>query len=89
MSHDVVRRYHYRGISEAWLSAVTVWLFSRESVAKSPCRCGSGGGIYIGVMHAMPYLIQRFALAFEHIFSELVLGHFRNSDHDNEIQTVI
>ena len=29
-----------------WLTAVTVWLFSREGVAKSPCRCGSDSGIY-------------------------------------------
>ena len=29
-----------------WLTTVTVWLFSREGVAKSPCKCGSGGGIY-------------------------------------------
>ena len=46
MSHDAVCRYHYRGISKAWLTAVTVWLFFREGVAKSPCKCGSGGGIY-------------------------------------------
>lgn len=46
MSHDAVRRYHYRGIIGVWLTTVTVWLFSREGVAKSPCRCGSGGGIY-------------------------------------------
>ena len=25
---------------------VTVWLLSRESVAKSPCKCGSLPGIY-------------------------------------------
>ena len=29
-----------------WLCSVTLWLFFRESVAKSPCRCGSGSGIY-------------------------------------------
>ena len=29
-----------------WLTAVTVWLFFREGVAKSPCKCGSRGGIY-------------------------------------------
>ena len=29
-----------------WLCSVTVWLFSREGVAKSPCKCGSVGGIY-------------------------------------------
>ena len=29
-----------------WLCSVTVWLFPREGVAKSPCKCGSGGGIY-------------------------------------------
>ncbi len=46
MSHDAVRRYHYRGIFGVWLTTVTVWLFSREGVAKSPCKCGSGGGIY-------------------------------------------
>ena len=43
----------------------------------------------IAVIRTMPHFIQRFALAFEHILSELVLGHFRNGDHDNEIQTVI
>ena len=32
-----------------WLTAVTVWLFSREGVAKSPCKCGSGDGIYISL----------------------------------------
>ena len=29
-----------------WLTTVTVWLFSREGVAKSPCKRGSEGGIY-------------------------------------------
>ena len=29
-----------------WLCSVTLWLFPREGVAKSPCRCGSGSGIY-------------------------------------------
>ena len=29
-----------------WLCTVTVWLFSREGVAKSPCKCGCVGGIY-------------------------------------------
>ena len=29
-----------------WLTSVTVWLFSREGVAKSPCRCGSVSEIY-------------------------------------------
>ena len=47
MSHDAVRRYHYRGILGVWLTTVTVWLFPREGVAKSPCKCGSGSGIYI------------------------------------------
>lgn len=46
MSHDAVRRYHYRGIFGVWLTTVTVWLFSREGVAKSPCKCGSWDGIY-------------------------------------------
>ena len=45
MSHDVVCSFHYRGISGAWLCSVTVWLFSREGMAKSPCKCGSVGGI--------------------------------------------
>ena len=53
MSHDAVRRYHYRGIIGVWLTAVTVWLFSREGVAKSPCRCGSGGGIYSGFLEVV------------------------------------
>ena len=30
-----------------WLTSVTVWLFCREGVAKSPCRCGSVFEIYI------------------------------------------
>ena len=51
MSHDVVCSFHYRGISGVWLCSVTVWLFSREGVAKNLCKRGSGGGIYIeGVM---------------------------------------
>ena len=29
-----------------WLTSVTVWLFPREGVAKSACRCGSASGIY-------------------------------------------
>ena len=29
-----------------WLTSVTVWLFCREGVAKSPCRCGSVFEIY-------------------------------------------
>ena len=29
-----------------WLTSVTVWLFCREGVAKSPCRCGSVSEIY-------------------------------------------
>ena len=47
MSHDEVCSYHYRGISRAWLTAVTVWLYPREGVAKCPCKCGSKDGIYI------------------------------------------
>ena len=46
MSHDEVCSYHYRGISRAWLTAVTVWLYPREGVAKCPCKCGSKDGIY-------------------------------------------
>ena len=48
MSHSVVCRYHYRGKFRPWLYSVTVWLFSREGVAKSPCKCGSGAEIYSG-----------------------------------------
>ena len=29
-----------------WLCAVTVWLIARNTVAKSPCKCGCVGGIY-------------------------------------------
>ena len=46
MSHDAVCRYHYRGIFGVWLTTVTVWLFSREGVAKCPCKCGSVSEIY-------------------------------------------
>ena len=46
MSHDAVCRYHYRGISKAWLTTVTVWLKSRDTVAECPCKCGSWDGIY-------------------------------------------
>lgn len=46
MSHDAVCRYHYRGISKAWLTTVMVWLFFREGMAKNPCKCGSWDGIY-------------------------------------------
>ena len=35
-----------------WLTTVTVWLFSREGVAKSPCKCGSEGGIYM-IIHRL------------------------------------
>ena len=50
-----------------WLTPVTVWLFSREGVAKCPCKCGSRPGIYkddqivavaasqIGNVGGMPY----------------------------------
>ena len=51
MSHDAVCRYHYRGISKAWLTTVTVWLFFREGMAKNPCKCGSWDGIYIQSRH--------------------------------------
>lgn len=33
-----------------WLTSVTVWLFCREGVAKSPCRCGSVSEIYMLVI---------------------------------------
>ena len=56
MSHDAVCCFHYRGISGAWLCSVTVWLFSREGVAKSPCKCGSEGGIYMGRIEAENHL---------------------------------
>ena len=46
MSHSVVCRYHYRGKFRLWLYSVTVWLFSRDGVAKTPCKCGSGAEIY-------------------------------------------
>ena len=36
---------------------VTVWLLSREGVAKSPCKCGSLPGIYKGVTLTQPGLL--------------------------------
>ena len=38
---------------------VTVWLLSRESVAKSPCKCGSLPGIYNRAVGAIlpPFLL--------------------------------
>ena len=57
-----MRRYHYRGISGAWLTTVTVWLFSREGVAKNPCKCGSVGGIYTYRQNVvLPLLEEYFA----------------------------
>ena len=47
MSHGVVCNYHYRGKLSLWLTSVTVWLFCRDGVAESPCRCGSVSEIYI------------------------------------------
>ena len=32
--------------------SATVWLFFREGVAKSPCRCGSASEIYTSIYHA-------------------------------------
>ena len=46
MSHIVVCRYHYRENSKVRLTPVTVWLFFREGVAKSLCKCGLLPGIY-------------------------------------------
>ena len=41
-----------------WLTTVTVWLFSREGVAKSPCKCGSEGGIYNEFGKGNEYLLN-------------------------------
>ena len=94
---DAVIMCHHGGRHDAPLSGLLV------SVNRQPCLhrfhdpglgiAGAGsepGDIAdIAVIRTMPHLIQRFALAFEHILSELVLGHFRNGDHDNKIQTVM
>ena len=42
-----------------WLTTVTVWLFSREGVAKSPCKCGSEGGIYICLHSITPTILRK------------------------------
>ena len=36
-----------RSLWPLWLCTVTVWLIARNTVAKSPCKCGCVGGIYI------------------------------------------
>ena len=35
-----------RSLWPLWLCAVTVWLIARNTVAKSPCKCGSVSEIY-------------------------------------------
>lgn len=35
-----------RSLWPLWLCTVTVWLIARNTVAKSPCKCGCVGGIY-------------------------------------------
>ena len=37
-----------RSLWPLWLCTVTVWLIARNTVAKSPCKCGCVGGIYSG-----------------------------------------
>ena len=94
---DPVIVRHHCGRHDAPLSELLV------SVNRQPCLrrfndpwlCIAGAGSEPGdiadivVILAMPHFIQRFPLTLEHILSELVLGHFRNGDHDNKIQTVM
>ena len=55
-----------------WLCTVTVWLIARNTVAKSPCKCGCVGGIYIYVclndlsyIFFIHHLIETISLASE------------------------
>ena len=76
MPHDAVCRYHYRGISKAWLTTVTVWLKSRDTVAECPCRCGSWDGIYNFILRNHISYMEHFSMDITGIVDHKIIPLF-------------